>query len=123
MTTQSEIDPRLAEFLARQVELIHAGDAAGLAERYAEDAVLVRFDRVARGREEIRALLSDHMANSPVVLEHQGLATTDDVIFYRSRQHLDGRETIAVGTFVFRDGLVWRQTATFVDLPTGPDTD
>ena len=105
----------LADFLAGQVALIHAGDAAGLAQRYAEDAELVRFDRVARGRAEIRDVLAAYMEHSPVVLEQQAVVTTDDVIFYRSRQHVAGREVIAIGTFVFRDGLVWRQTAAFVE--------
>lgn len=115
MTAQPRIDPRLADFLAQQVDLLAAGDAAGLAERYAEDAVLVRFDRTARGRAEIRQLLADHAARSPEVIEHQDLVTTDDVILYQSRQLMDGREVVAVGTFAFRDGLVWRQTAVFVE--------
>lgn len=105
----------LSEFLARQVELVRAADADGLAERYAEDAEFVRFDRVARGRAEIRDLLADYLLGSPVVLEQQAAVTSDDVIFYQALQQLDGRQVIAVGTLVFRDGLVWRQTAAFLD--------
>jgi ketosteroid isomerase-like protein len=105
----------VTEFLARQVELIHAGDAAGLSERYCEDAVLVRFDRVARGRTEIQAMLAHYMDGSPTVVEQQAVVMTEDVVLYRSLQRLRGVEVIAVGTFVFRNGLVWRQTAAFLD--------
>ncbi len=109
------MNDQLSEFLATQVEMIRSGDAAGLALRYAEDAEFVRFDRVANGRAEIRELLSEYLRRSPTVLERQAVATTEDVIFYRVRQLLDDREVVAVGTLVFRDGLVWRQTVAFAD--------
>lgn len=114
MTTTAH--PDLTEFLARQVELIHAGDADGLAARYAEDAEMVRFDTVAQGRAEIRDLLAAYMARSPQVLGQPSAVVTGDLILYRSLLLLDGRDTLSVGTLVFRDGLVWRQTAAFLDI-------
>jgi ketosteroid isomerase-like protein len=110
------MNPVLADFLRSQVELIHRGDADALAERYTEDAEFVRFDRVARGRVEIRDLLADYMRLEPTLLEQQAAATTEDVIFYRALQRIDAREVVSVGTLVFRDGLVWRQTAAFLDV-------
>lgn len=39
---------------------------------------------------------------------------TADVITYRSRVELDGAEHDSPGTFVLRDGLIWRQTTALV---------
>jgi ketosteroid isomerase-like protein len=103
------------EFLDQQVELLQAGDAAGLAERYAEDAVFVRFDRIAHGREEIRKLFEDYLAEQPQITGMDGLQVTDDMILYQAPEQLSGRLTTAVGTIVFRNSLVWRQTVAFVE--------
>lgn len=103
------------EFLEQQVKLLQAGDAAGLAQRYAEDAVFVRFDRIAQGRDEIRKLFEDYLAEQPQITGMDGLQVTDDLILYQAAEQLGGRLTTAVGTIVFSDNLVWRQTAAFVD--------
>lgn len=102
------------EFLEQQVALLGAGDTAGLAQRYAPDAVFVRFDRIATGREEIARLFDDYLLQKPDISAMDALQTTDDMIFYQAAETLGGKLTTAVGTLVFRDGLVWRQTVSFV---------
>ena len=102
------------EFLDQQVKLLEAGDTAGLAQRYAEDATFARFDRVARGRDEIKQLFDDYIAQNPQITGMDGLQMTDDVILYQAAEELAGALTTAVGTIVFRDGLVWRQSVAFV---------
>jgi len=102
------------EFLEQQVSLLGAGDTAGLAERYAPDAMFVRFDRIAVGREQIKKLFDDYLKQQPNISAIDALQTTDDVIFYQAAETLDGSLATAVGTLVFRDGLVWRQTVSFV---------
>ena len=102
------------EFLEQQVSLLGAGDTAGLAERYAPDATVIRFDRIAVGREQIKQLFDDYLDQKPDISAMDALQTTDDVIFYQAAETLDGSLTTAVGTLVFRDGLVWRQTVSFV---------
>jgi ketosteroid isomerase-like protein len=107
------------EFLDQQVRLLQAGDTAGLAQRYAEDATFVRFDRIATGRDEVKALFDDYLAEHPEITGMDGLQVTDDLILYQAAEQLDGRLTTAVGTLVFRDGLVWRQTVAFVEHRPG----
>ncbi|WP_017588881.1 YybH family protein [Nocardiopsis ganjiahuensis] len=105
-----------AELFRRQVAALGSRDLDALIANYTEDAVLVRFDRVAHGRAEVRVLLADYLARSPRVLEPLGLRVTEDVITYRSRIELDGVEHDSHGTFVLRGGLIWRQTTAFVPL-------
>lgn len=100
-------------FIGTQVELLGSGDTAGLAERYAEDAVFVRLDRIARGRAEIKALFDDYIAQNPDLGELDGFQITEDVMLYQVPERIGGTLHTAVGTIVFRDGLVWRQTAAF----------
>ncbi len=102
------------EFLDQQVSLLGAGDTGGLAARYAPDAQFIRFDRIAVGREQIKQLFDDYLAQNPEISAMDAMQTTDDVIFYQAAETLDGALTTAVGTLVFRDGLVWRQTVSFV---------
>lgn len=47
------------------------------------------------------------------------VTVTEDVVLYRARilLLLDGAELAAVGTFVLRGGLIWRQTMGVVPLP------
>ena len=127
MTTTDRADAPQAdavqEFLAKQVELLTAGDTAGLARRYAEDARLVRFDRVASGRDEIRRLFDDYLREHPVIENTDALQITDNVILYQVGERKDGRLVTAVGTLVFVDGLVWRQTVAFVDHRPSAGTD
>jgi hypothetical protein len=103
------------QFLEQQVKLLQAGDTEGLAARYAEDAVFVRFDRIAHGRDEIRKLFDDYLAEKPLITGMDALRVTDDMILYQAGEQLGGHLTTAVGTLVFSHGLVWRQTAAFVD--------
>jgi hypothetical protein len=108
------------EFLEQQVALLEAGDTEGLSRRYAVDATFTRFDRVARGREEVKQLFDDYIAENPQITTMDGLQMTDDMILYQAAEELNGRLTTAVGTLVFRDGLVWRQSVAFVpERPAG----
>ena len=111
----TEVQTVPQEFLDQQVKLLEAGDTTGLAQRYAEDAVFARFDRVATGRVEIKQLFDDYLADHPKILGMDGLQMTEDLIFYQAAEELAGSLKTAVGTLVFRDGLVWRQSVAFVD--------
>ena len=111
MTTAKSVTE---SFLEQQVKLLEAQDTAGLAQRYAPDAVFVRFDRVAVGRDQIKQLFDDYLGQNPTISAMDALQLTEDVIFYQAAETLDGTLTTAVGTLVFREGLVWRQTVSFV---------
>jgi len=105
------------DFLDTQVELLQAGDTAALAERYAEDAVFIRFDFEARGRNQIKKMFDDYLVENPEVGDMAGLKITEDLILYQASERLDGKLYWAVGTLYFENGLVKRQTATFVERP------
>jgi len=106
------------DFLTSQVALLEAGDTAGLALRYTEDAVFVRFNNISRGRAEIKQLFDDYLTENPVVGKIDGVQIIDNILLYQAEEILDGRPVTAVGTLVFVDDLVWRQTAVFVDPPS-----
>lgn len=110
----SETRSATEEFLEQQVALLSAGDTAGLARRYAPDATFTRFDRVAVGREQIKELFDDYLRHKPEISSMDGLSVGEDVILYQAAETLDGTLHTAVGTIVFREGLVWRQTVAFV---------
>jgi ketosteroid isomerase-like protein len=115
MTTTEKSTAVPADFLDKQTQLLAAGDTAGLARRYAEDAVFIRFDLIARGRNEIKKMFDDYLAQNPKILALDDAKIVDNVILYQAGETLSGRTVTAVGTLVFRDGLVWRQTAAFLD--------
>ena len=102
------------EFLDQQVKLLEAGDTAGLAQRYAEDATFAKIDRIATGRAEIKQLFDDYIKQNPGIEGIDWMQMTDDLILYQAAERLDGKLTTAVGTLVFKDGLVWRQSVSFV---------
>lgn len=103
------------EFIEQQVKLLEAGDTAGLAQRYTEDATFARFDRVAVGREQIQQLFDYYLSQKPNITGMDAMQMTDDLILYQAAEEIEGRLTTAVGTLAFKDGLVWRQTVAFVD--------
>lgn len=105
------------DFLVTQVQLLQAGDTTAIANRYAEDAVFVRFDFVARGRDEIKKMFDSYLTENPEVDEPAAVKITEDVLMYQASERLGGKLVWAVGTMFFEDGLVKRQTAAFVDRP------
>jgi ketosteroid isomerase-like protein len=116
MTTNS--GTAIAEdFLSTQVQLLEAGDTQTLSLRYAEDAVFVRFDFVARGRAEVKAMFDNYLQENPQVGEVVGVKITDDLLMYQASERLSGKLVWAVGTIYFENGLVKRQTAAFIDRP------
>jgi len=79
---------------------------------------VVRFDRVARGRAEIKEFFDFYLTQNPTIARVIGSQITDNVIVYEADETLAGKPVTAVGTLVFVDGLVWRQTAVFVRAST-----
>ncbi len=101
----------LRALLDRQVEYLKRGDVDALVDQYHEDAVVVRFDRVFTGREAVRTLFAEYLAMEPRVVELVGFAAAVDTLSYQARMVVGGRQVLAYGTWVVRDGAIWRQTA------------
>ncbi|NJP90550.1 nuclear transport factor 2 family protein [Nonomuraea sp. FMUSA5-5] len=95
----------------RQLAAIAGGDLEALLAQYDDEAVVVRFDRVAGGPAEIRELFSAYFAAKPQVDEVVSMRATDDVIFYHAMMTVGGNRVATYGTLVLKDGRIWRQTA------------
>jgi len=102
---------RLRVIFEWQVRHLERGDLDRMVLQYHHDAVLLRFDRVARGRAEIRAMLADYLRLHPRVVELDALVTADDTLSYRATMMLGDQTVRALGTIVIRDGKIWRQTS------------
>jgi hypothetical protein len=95
----------------RQVEALHHNDLEGVLSNYRDDAVLVRFDAVGRGKTELRTMLGEYLALRPQTLNLVALQASDDVISYEADMSIGGNAVKTYGTLVLRDGKIWRQTA------------
>lgn len=94
----------------RHYRLIETGDLDGLLGQYHEDAVVLRFDRVYSGHEEIRALLNAHLAQRPRLVEVLRYAECEDVISYQAVVALgDDEDRRLHGTLVLRGERIVRQ--------------
>jgi hypothetical protein len=98
---------------ARQLEAIAAGDLDAVLANFTPDAALIRFDRVATGHAELRALFTGYLSRRPELLELTQYVETADTICFRAVIGLDGKTERTCTTMVLRDGRIWRQTVAF----------
>jgi uncharacterized protein (TIGR02246 family) len=84
---------------------MRAGDVDAMLEHYHPDAQAIRLpDAVARGKDEIRAFFEGYLS----------IKAADNTVVYHSTVKLGDAVRGIVGTWVLRDGLIWRQTAALV---------
>jgi hypothetical protein len=94
---------------------MRAGDIDGMLVNYHPEAQIMRLpDVVARGRAEVRKFLVDYVALKPEIVEIISIDESEDTVLYHSKLNIGGNILGIVGTWVLRDGLVWRQTAVLV---------
>jgi ketosteroid isomerase-like protein len=94
---------------------MRAGDIDGMLVNYHPDAQIMRLpDVVARGKAEVRKFLEDYVALKPEIVEIVSIDESEDTVLYHSKLNIGGDILGIVGTWVLRDGLVWRQTAVLV---------
>lgn len=108
-----DLDTR--SLLEGQVALLEAGDAAGLARRYHPDAQILHRDGVVSGAGAIEELFTEVCAGRPRVVSATTVARTDDTLLYDVVEDVGGEVLRIVGTFVLRDGLIWRHVS--LDVP------
>ncbi len=95
----------------RQIDCLQNKDIDGLIETYHPDAVVVRFQGVLTGIEEIGETFGRYMdiqARYEQLLEY---THTDDTIFMRALMSVRGERELGFGAYVLKDGLIWRQVA------------
>lgn len=108
MTTATN---ELRALFDRQVAALHNDDLDTVMQNYRDDAVLIRFDAVARGIDEVRTAMGEYMSLKPRTLKLVALQATDDVLFYEADMSIGGNAVKTYGTLALRDGKIWRQTA------------
>lgn len=99
---------------------MRSGDVDGMLKHYHPDAQVMRLpDTVATGKIEIRAFLEGYLSMNPKIIEVIAIEEADDCVLYHSTIDIGGTVLGIVGTWVLRDGLIWRQTAVIV--PASPE--
>jgi hypothetical protein len=118
IVTQTQMPPMFEKDLAQ----MRSGDVDGMLVNYHAEAQIMRLpDTVATGKAEIRAFLEGYLAMKPRILEVIAVEQADNTVLYHSTIELGGNKLGIVGTWVLRDGLIWRQTAAIV--PASPEAD
>ncbi len=112
------MDNTLPTLLEKDFAQLHAGDIYGMLGNYHPDAqVMWLNDTVVRGGREIRSFLEGYVALKPKIVAVVAARERNDCILYHSAINLDGTVRGLVGTWVLRDGLIWRQTSVIVAAP------
>lgn len=96
---------------ARHEECLRTQDIDALMETYHTDAVVVRFQGILNGIDEIRATFSKYLGLSAETVELLEYAQSEDTIMVRAIMKVRGETEIGFGTYVLRDGKIWRHSA------------
>ena len=108
----------LRGLLDRQVALIEAGDLDGLLGQYHDDAELLRFDMVVRGRDELRAFFAGYLALEPRLERLDAYAETSDLLSYQATMATRNGLLRTYGVMLVRDGRIARQAAGVFPSPS-----
>ena len=111
------------DFYKEQLAMMASGRIDELVEKhYHEDAVMVTFDGIRSGREELKKYYVDtlKLMGNITYLATEYFAETEDVVIFKSVITSDGRGTVnADNALYMKDGKIWRHIA----LTLLPDID
>ena len=99
------------ELFDRHVRLTEAGDLEGLLGQYHEDAVLLRFDRVVRGKDALREHYAAYLAARPRFKELLQVADTEDLVSYQAVIEQGDEEHRAYGAIWTRGERIARHVS------------
>jgi hypothetical protein len=99
------------ELFDRHVRLTEAGDLEGLLGQYHEDAVLLRFDRVVRGKDALREHYATSLAARPRFKELLQVADTEDLVSYQAVIEQGDEEHRAYGAIWTRGERIARHVS------------
>ncbi len=103
------------EFYNEQLGFVATGNIDGLLnEHYHPDAVMVTFDGIRRGREELRKYYEDTLGliGRVTYLATEYFAETEDCIIFKAVISSDARGTVhADNGLYFKDGKIFRHIA------------
>ncbi|MFI0421856.1 nuclear transport factor 2 family protein [Spongiactinospora sp. 9N601] len=104
----------LPALLDKQIGQLKAHDLDAMIRNYHDDAVVMRPGAIARGKAEIREFFAEYLKLEPRIVEVMVAEGTDDLILYYAKIGIGDEVHKDVGTWVLKNGLIWRQTAVLV---------
>ena len=96
----------------RRMELLSAGDVAGVLEQYADDAEVVRFLGAARGKQEIGAYLTGYLSAQgrfDLISLDQFFETEDAVMWEATIDTANGAARVYDAMILDEDGRIRRE--------------
>jgi hypothetical protein len=99
------------ELFDRHVRLIEANDLEAVLGQYHEDAVLLRFDRVVRGKDALREHYGAYLATRPRFKELLQVADTEDLVSYQAVIEQGDEEHRAYGAIHTRGERILRHVS------------
>ncbi|RKT17054.1 hypothetical protein BX285_1418 [Streptomyces sp. 1114.5] len=93
----------------RQIQAMMANDRDLLMTCYHPEVKSLRFQGVLEGREAISDLLDKYDELNPEFVEVLEYVHSDDQIMTRTVLRIKGEEIVAVGSYVVKDDMIWRQ--------------
>ena len=103
------------DFYKEQLVLMSSGDIDALLDRhYHEDAVMITFDGIRHGREELKKYYVDTLKIMGQITyqKTEYFAETEDVIIFKAVITSEGRGTVhADDGFYLKDGKIYRHIA------------
>lgn len=112
---------RLPALLDKQIGQLKAHDLDAMMRNYRDDAVVMRPGAVATGKAEIRDFFAEYLKMDPRIGEIMVAESTEDIILYYATIAIGTTVHKDVGTWVLKDGLIWRQTAILIaETAEGP---
>lgn len=100
--------------LDKQIGQLRKHDLDAMMENYHPDAIVMRPGAVARGKAEIREFFAEYLSMNPEIIEVMTAEQAGDVILYHAKIGIGADVHADVGTWILRDGRIWRQTAVLV---------
>lgn len=101
---------KLHPIFLKQAECLGRRDLDALMELYHPDAEFLRFDGIARGHAQIRPMLEKYLELNLEFVALNEYVEASDTILLRSTMKVKGEPESSCGTYVLRDGKIWRQT-------------
>ena len=101
----------LRAILDRQVHLTNNRDLDGLADQYCDDAILLRFDAESVGKRAIREFYKGYLEREPETLSIDAYTEAEEMLSYKSKIVLGGKQIKTYGIWIVRNGKIWREFA------------
>ncbi|MEU8891936.1 nuclear transport factor 2 family protein [Streptomyces sp. NPDC048442] len=108
--------PELHPVFVKQLDALAKHDLDALMEVYHPDAEWVRFQGVFKGREAIRARIARDWEGGLDFVGMNEYVHSDDTIMARCIMAVHGEKVVTFGSYVLRDGMIWRVTGADVGV-------